>query len=138
MKELIHNDGTAKVDDEDFERASNHSWFIFRPKNKYCYLATNVPDPNRPGKRTILFLHRLVMNATSNQRVMFKSSDTFDVRKKNLVVREKTSKYNGVSLHPSGLWAAMGYDDGKVTYIGVYKTEAEANDARRKYEGERR
>jgi len=63
-------------------------------------------------------------NMTTNLQLITNKKNTSKDRK------NKTSKYTGVSLHKqSNKWLAQFKENGRVKYLGIFKTEEEARDA---------
>jgi len=72
----------AIVDDDDYEKLSQHRWYGWtNKKDKKHYVRTNV---TRNGKRTNVMLQRMVINPKSNEKVQFRNGNPLDCRKSNL------------------------------------------------------
>jgi hypothetical protein len=127
----------ALVDDADFHFLSQWKWQYTRKG----YAARTITVD---GKRTTLFMHRVLMNAQSGQFVDHKDGNRlnntrsnlrFATRNQNQWNRKKqvnsSSGYKGVSRH-HGRWQARIRVNGKRIHLGYYddpKTAAEIYDA---------
>jgi len=132
MKVDLGKGAYAMVDASKHEAASAMRWHMVRRGGSRSYAATNVPDPKRPGRNTLLYLHRFVTEAGPGQKVVFRG-DTLDCRLRNLIVIDKTSSHNGVS-RMGRMWQATGHVDGTQVHIGLFRTELEAAAARRRFD----
>jgi len=128
---------TALIDDEDFERVSQHKWFA-REKSNTVYAGTNIlADPN-PGHRKWkgLEMHRFIMNAQPGKSVDHIDGNGLNNQKCNLRIcthrqnmancaAKGKSRYRGVTFCSDGRkkpWRAQI----KTNRIGCFKTEKEA------------
>ena len=128
----------ALVDDEDYDRASKVTWHLTQKRNVVAYVYTKLNNGKhswRGGRKMDqLALQRLVMNAQEGMVVKFRSNDTLDCRKENLVVvsrsyigagRPSWSKnpYKGISFNrASSKWEAC-ISHEKIRYaLGTYET----------------
>lgn len=122
----------VKVDDEDYERCSTHTWRIQKEVNKIT-IRSYIN-----GKS--LNLGRFILGASTLPEVDHKDRDPFNNQKENLrnctrlqnainrgPRKNSSSKYKGVSLDKkSGKWRAQIYINGKQYSIGSYNTAKEA------------
>ena len=107
MKEIIiHGDRRVLLDDEDYERVKDMKWSaIFTGRR--AYIVTS--GLNEKGRRTTIYLHRLLMNPAPGECVDHINGDTFDNRRSNLrlatyaenarnckVYKNNTSGFKGV------------------------------------------
>jgi hypothetical protein len=99
MREIvIHSkdeDYTILIDDEDFQRFSEHTWHILHNKfNKYCQT-----DIYNKGKRKTMRLHRFILGLDFGDKRMInhKNGDGLDNRKSNLEICDNC--YNSQSLN---------------------------------------
>ena len=113
----------ALCDDEDYEMLSPYKWYL-----NEGYVITYYK-----GKR--LRMHRLVMNAASDEDVDHKSHDKRDNQKTNLRLcnltqnnrngvlrKDNTTGYKGVSVEPStGYFRPNVYKDGVAISFGNFK-----------------
>lgn len=136
----------AIVDDEDFEFLNQWKWFASKDKNTFY--------ANKRHGKTILQMHRLIMNPKKGEVIDHINLNGLDNRKKNLRIcspkenirnapkrMKATSKFKGVYL-PSGKdkWRATIRIDGKKKNLGTFASELEAaiayNNAALKHFGE--
>jgi len=134
MKEIELTQGkVAMVDDEDFEELNKYKWHIDKQRN-----TSNVVRYKRGVKRTRVYMHRAIANATEGMIVDHINGDGLDNRKSNLRVVihrqniqnmnvKKTSTYTGVSwLENRGKWESRISINGKSKYLGLFDVEADA------------
>ena len=121
-----HGKHTVLIDEEDWERVSQYTWYISKPRSgRTSYVRANVPDPDGgvryrkdrdcwEKKTTKIALHRFIMNTPKGMAVDHINHNGLDNRKKNLRncthaencrnVRKKpindSSKFKGVSYAP--------------------------------------
>jgi hypothetical protein len=121
----------AIIDDEDFERVSQYSWFLI-PKGY-------VVSHHRGGKRRLLYLHRFVY-PSSAKHVDHRDRNKLNCQKDNLrpangtqnaanagIRRDNTSGYKGVCWHKQRQkWNAQINVNGARKYLGLYDTPIEA------------
>jgi hypothetical protein len=148
MKEIQLTQGkVALVDDEDFERLDKFKWH---------YNAKGDARRNGPrgkGKREVILMHRIILDAPRGLEVDHINRDTLDNRKCNLRLcnrvencRNKTkqsnnkSGYKGVSWHTDGKWQVQICISGQRLHLGRYDCKHEAariyNKAAIEYHGE--
>lgn len=143
----------AKIDEEDFEKVSNHSWRTVTAKSGRQTVVTTVATEKGPR---MLSLGAFLMKPEKGQMVYPRRfMNGFDYRKENLIVcsmkerqrilpknrAEGTSQYKGVSWYPKNkCWRAGIRVDGKSIHLGFFQTEEDAakayNEAAKKHFGE--
>ncbi len=143
----------AKIDQEDLERLSAHSWRVIKKESGRLKVVTNVKTPK--GYRQVSLGHFLMKPPAGKMVYPRRFLDGLDYRKDNLIVctmkerqrilpksRNKgSSKFKGVYYMPSlKKWRAGIKVEGKTVSLGVFSSEAEAalayNEAARKYFGD--
>lgn len=128
----VSPDCTALVDEDDYARVMEHSWYL----NGRGYAITSLYSP----KRTIS-LHRFVIQAKQGEEVDHQNGNKLDCRKSNLRVASRgqnihnrgkrrdgqASQYKGVRKHRQcERWEANIGINGRRKYLGLYKTEEQA------------
>lgn len=118
----------ALVDDEDYERCKDYTWWIH-----YGYTTSTVQTKIN-GKH--VYLSRFITECSKNYEAV-QIGDTLEYTKDKLSVVEKgqavlrkksqrgsSSKYKGVCRHnKSNKWAASISRDGKKKHLGVFESE---------------
>ena len=140
MREILltgrkHPGLRAQVDDEDYERASQHGWWAVKfPGSRTFYAATKI------NRRTV-YLHRFVMNFP--EEVDHKDLDGLNCQKRNLRVATRGQQaqnrpmfegpkvnpiYRGVKPAPSmrNPWRATITVGKKRRHLGVFPTPEDA------------
>jgi hypothetical protein len=132
IKKLIGNKQLELiVDAEDAWLLTKYKWY---PKwNKYTYYARTFID----GKQA--FLHRMLLKPEGKLQIDHKNFNGLDNQKANLRIctasqnsrctrklKERTSKYKGVSKIPNGKWRAIITLYGKQVPLGCFILEEEA------------
>lgn len=136
MKEIQLTKGQiALVDDEDFEWLNQRKWWAKRHRNTFYAHCRMIET----GK--IVLMHRLILDLTDPKiQTDHKDRNGLNNQKYNLRVatnsqntanrksfKNSTSKYLGVRLHKrDNIWEANIQKDGKLMYIGRFKTEEDA------------
>lgn len=143
----------AKIDAEDFDRVTQHSWRTVTAKSGRKTVVTTISTPKGPR---MLTLGAFLMKPEKGFMVYPRRfQNGFDYRKENLIVctmkeRQRilpksrntgTSHYKGVSYYPkNSCWRAGIRVDGKSIHIGFFDSEEAAarayNEAAKKYFGE--
>ena len=133
----------VKIDLEDIELLSKYKWHRRRKKvnnNEYDVIITNID-----GKE--YSMHRLLMDAKSDEVVMHKNKDYLDNRKENLEIVGKLRHLLRISSHAntSGTvgvyyktkiqkWCAEIYRAGKSKYLGSFRLKEDAIKSRKRAE----
>lgn len=123
---------TVLVDDEDAVLIAPYRWCVI-DHGRQQYAFANV---TRDGKRTIVYMHHVVMGLVGVDHV---NHDGLDNRRANLrpatphqnvgnarAHKDAVSRFKGVSAMPKGRWRARIKVDGRVTFLGSFATEDEA------------
>ena len=116
----------AIVDEEDFERVSQHKWLYI----EQGYARTKI-------NRKTMSLHRFIMNARPGQVVDHRNHDKLDNRRTNLRIctqrqnsmNKRTPagrRFKGIDLHHCGRYRARVRRDGKLLFVGWADTPEEA------------
>ena len=140
MREIELSQGqVAIVDDKDYNKLNQYKWYAsYQPSIESYYAARNTPMKN--GKRKMIYMHRIIMNAPSNMQTDHTNHDTLDNRKQNLRIcthrqngmnrtqHKNTflSKYKGVYLQEGKYWHAYITVNQKRAYLGLFKSEINA------------
>lgn len=140
----------ALVDDEDYEEIAQHNWCA--SYNGACFYA--VRGQWDSGKQTMIYMHRLIMNAPDGTEIDHINGDGLDNRRANLRFaahrengknrrkqRGTSSRFLGVCWDKSTQkWLAYLMSDGKRLHLGRHQKEKDAaqayNEAATKYHGE--
>lgn len=143
----------AKIDAEDFDLVSQHSWRTVTAKSGRRTVVTTISTPKGPR---MLTLGAFLMKPRKGHLVYPRRfQNGFDYRKENLIVctmkerqrilpksrTQGTSQYKGVSYYPkNSCWRAGIRVDGRSIHIGFFDNEDAAavayNEAARKYFGD--
>lgn len=130
---LLTQGKTAIVDDDRFEEVNKFKWY-------YCKRYA-VRDVHVNGKKTSVYMHRLIANAPDELEVDHINGDGTDNRKENLrlcthaensrnrrMQSNNTSGYKGVWFQEStGHFVAETRLNGKKISLGSYRTAEEAS-----------
>jgi hypothetical protein len=134
----------AIVDIDDYKHVANKKWYAKKDKQTF-YACRNE---NIGPRRITVLMHRLITsyaitdhkngNGLDNRRINLRPV-SHSQNKQNSKKTKGTSKYKGVS-QKSYKWVAQIRVDGKVLYLGLFKTEELAaiayNNAATNYFGE--
>lgn len=131
----------ALVDDQDYEELAKHNWFAHR--RDYLFYATR--NGRIDGKRKMISMHRVILNADENQDVDHRDRNGLNNTRKNLRLAtcsqnqgnarrraDNTSGFKGVQIHPqrkSIMWHARISLNGKRRSLGCFNTPEEAHAA---------
>ena len=135
----VHPRTKVKVDEEDLERLSAHSWRITRGTTGRPRVVTSV---RKKDKVRTLTLGQFLMRPPKGKQVYPRRfNDGLDYRKQNLILcslkerqrllpknrRNRSSVYRGVSfLKRDGKWRAAIEVNGRAKNLGNYATEIQA------------
>lgn len=149
MKKIkIGADVFAMVDDDDFERASEYSWFVAKTTSKqtkqHCMSYRKTDD----GEAVRQTLHHFVLNIEPNLSVcvLHKNRNGLDCRKANLKVVDRANMPRDTYMHPpkpkkrgskfkgvykiksagKNKWIAKIAVKGKMEYLGRFDNEEHA------------
>ena len=121
-----------KIDKEDLEKIKPFKWF-----NRRGYIMAHI---YKNGKRTSLYMHRLIMNVPDGTEIDHIDGDGLDNRKKNLrfATRQQnafnqplnsfnTSGFKGVGwVKARKRWRAILCLNGRDIYLGIFKDKFDA------------
>jgi hypothetical protein len=124
----------ALIDDEDYELVSAFTWCAHKMSN--CFYATSRTS-RKEGKRKLLYMHRLIMNAPKGIEVDHINGNGLDNRRSNLrLCSHKENSQNkhrripgnkGISWHSRDKkWTAQYWKDGIQHHVGYFLTEEQA------------
>ena len=134
----------AIVDNEDFDFLSQWKWAAHHDHNTwYAVRSEKISDGAEYGKRQLIRMHRVILNAPEKTAVDHKNGDGLDNRRSNLRLatqeqnlwnqrrsRRNTSGFKGVSFHkPKKRWRATITANGRQITIGAFKTKEAAYEA---------
>lgn len=141
----------AIVDDADFDWLNQWKWFNASKRSPRA--ARNVPSQHR--RQQMIYMHRVIMNASSDQIVDHINGDALDNRRSNLRIAtlaennrnrkrnstNQSSNFKGVNFHKRDKrWTASIGHNGQSIYLGEFDKEIDAaaayNDAARELFGE--
>ena len=142
MKKIKLTQGKyALVDDDQFLKLSKYKWgfqIVYKGITKIGYVYTSTYNK---GKKSRIYMHRMIMNAPKNRLVDHINHNTLDNRLSNLRLCtnaqnqfnekiktiNKTSKYKGVHLHKkTNSWYSNIVYMGKDYFLGSFVSEREA------------
>ena len=114
----------------DYDIISKHTWYLLAKG----YVTTHIKGAD--GKRRLLYLHRLLMNAPAGMEVDHINGIKHDNRKENLrIVTTQINQHNQKSAKGyywnknAGKYRAEIALNNKSIYLGYYNTETEARQA---------
>jgi hypothetical protein len=129
--ELASGRGVALVDDADYEKVAQYSWYF---ADGYARVTRYLGGGRKNGRRQTIGMHRLVMDAQPGQMIDHIDGDGLNNQRSNLRFctmsqnqansrrrRKFKSNYKGVYPHTGG-WMVRFCR----RYVGWYKTEEEA------------
>lgn len=132
------------VDDDDYIELSKHKWYAAK-SSSYVYAKRDI---NINGKKKILRMHRVIMNAPDDMIVDHKNLDSLDNRRENLRLvtksenkRNNSIPYGGAKFNKSSKkhpWQARIKVNGKDIYLGCFSSKEEALDEVIRYRIENR
>ena len=135
IKIKLTQNQTALIDDEDYEVISKYNWYTRKTKNTFYAVAHTYKN----NKRTIVQMHRIIMNPEPKEEVDHINHHGLDNRRGNLRVcsrqqnqfnklpNNKTSRYKGVCWHKrKKKWQATIGLENKQKWIGYFSNEVEA------------
>lgn len=137
MKEIKLSQGlVAKVDDDDFVKLSNFTWYASKNRKYYARRHQMIN-----GKKSKVYMHREIMEVTepelfvdhidgdglnntrANLRVASHSENLANVPKRN----GTSSKFRGVNYKKStGKWQVQIQHNNKLYWVGSFDSEIEA------------
>ena len=148
-KVKLTQDKVALIDDEDYERANQHTWCAFRSYGGKFYAQCRV------SKTRTISLHRFIMNALKSKlEVDHIDGNPLNNRKSNLRLvthaqnqrnfkkfKTNTSGYKGVAWHKARRkWRAYIVLNAKQRHLGLFTSKIRAakayDEAARKLFGE--
>ena len=131
MKEIQLTRGlVTQVDDEDFDKFNQFSWYA--QKSKHTYYATRCVRID--GKKVRKYLHIEIMNAPKGMDVDHDDHNGLNNLRSNLKTCTRSqnqmnknpkgkSKYLGVTIHKNKYIQAAIRIEGKWKYLGTFITE---------------
>ncbi|MDD4292006.1 MAG: HNH endonuclease [Clostridia bacterium] len=144
MKSLELSRGkVAIVDDETYIWLKKYKWTL-SGSGKYA-----LYYPKRNGKRRLIQMHRIIMNAKKREIVDHIDGNGLNNQKENLRIvthrqnmlnKKNLKKKIGITRHQKGYWARIRVEKKHIS-LGVYENEDDAirayEDAARKYYGDK-
>lgn len=125
------------IDDRDYSLISQYNWY-YNPEG-YAMTRKTID-----GKRTTIWMHRLIMGAQPGQKIDHRDGNGLNNQRSNLRFataaenmqnrrkqqKAATSKYKGVYwFRPGGKWIARIYFNRKNIHLGLFENEMEAAQA---------
>jgi len=129
----------AKIDPEDYIWLVQFKWYC-QKNSRNCYAARSIRSVKRKNKRTMIFMHRLIMNTPKNRFCDHINHNGLDNRRANLrncthkqncansrPHLDSISKYKGVSWSRQlKKWSAYIKINDKSRNLGYFESEVEA------------
>ncbi len=135
---LVNNRGFALIDDEDFERVSQHKWSLLKNKNK-DYAQTGIKINN---KWETVRMHRFILDTKKNRDSDHRDGNGLNNQKYNLRLCTRSqnlmnqqsiigsSKYKGVCWDKSRKkWYSCIMINYKNIWLGRHELEIDAAEA---------
>lgn len=133
------------VDAEDFEWLSQWKWYYWRTKHaRTGYAVRNQKGEEIKGKRSAVRMHRAILpkvklvdhingNGLDNRKANLRPATQSQQRTNRPAFKnKKNSKFKGVSFtvwEGYSYWVSRIKKDGKIYYLGTFKTELAAHRA---------
>jgi AP2 domain-containing protein len=130
--QLYNSPYFVEIDDADYALISQFTWY-YNPEG-YAITRKTIE-----GKRTTIWMHRLIMGAKPGQKVDHKDGSGLNNQRSNLRFataannmqnrrknRNTSSKYKGVTRMPNGRWHAQVHHQRKTYHIGTFDVEEDA------------
>ncbi len=156
MKKIeLTQDQVALVDDADFDDLNQWKWHAHKdPARAIGYQFDAQRKVVIAGERAVLYMHRYLMNPTSDQQVDHIDGNPLNNQRSNLRLctnqqnnrnvgkrRDNTSGHKGVTWHvKNAKWRSRIQIDGKETHLGYFDDISDAaqayKDAAAKYFGD--
>lgn len=123
------------VSDEDYEMLSQYKWQVAEPRKGFFYAQRRVKN----CKPTVIFMHRIILNAKKGEDVDHINHDTLNNQRNNIRIATRqqnqanqvktkiktASIFKGVTFE-NGKWRARIRNNGKKEHLGSFSTEIEA------------
>ena len=127
MREIHIQDKTILIDDEDYDRVSQHRWHVFCAGGPW-YARASIDG-------TRVYLHRWLMDAPKDVHVDHRNGNGLDNCRENLRLcthaenhhnRKPKNRYKGVKWRSGGWYAHIGTSEKRYLHLGVFPTAEEA------------
>jgi hypothetical protein len=129
------------VDTEDYERLAQYNWRTVNLSSTGVGYAGRM-NSRKTGKRKLLLMHRIIMDAPDGVEVDHRDGNGFNNRRSNLrlatraqnahnrkAAAHNSSGYKGVTRSRLGKWQAQIKANGKYQWLGDYETPEAASQA---------
>jgi len=131
----------ALVDDKDFKTMNEVKWYLYSNKKHDCMYA--MREVSLKGKKTNIWMHRLILGAPRNKSVDHINGNGLDNRRKNLrlathsqnmknrkINKNNTSGYKGVCWNVAAkAWVVYIGVNGEKKYEGMFDSKLKAHQA---------